>query len=169
MMEKKQITKAEYIKQFERDEEGSYKYTGPAVTMEEGWKRRSQKAFLILVLCLGLQIISGCLPAEVMKNTFYVILPFGAGIGAVLTGLYHLYEVYEQAPAVPEYIWQKHGQAIGVCLSVHRILCYVCAAGILFYLLTHSVRIIPELVPAVLQTAAGLLSRKAETLTEKRI
>ena len=158
VMEQKKPSKSEYIKQFERDENGRYKYTGPTVRMSEGWITASRRAFLVLAVSLVLQIIAGCLPAEVMKNTFYVILPFGLGIGLTVLSVYHLYEVYEQSPAVPEYIWLKHGLSITSCLIAQCILCSLCAAGILVYILSHPQNITAELLPALLEAASAFLA-----------
>ncbi len=161
VMEQKKPSKSEYIKQFERDENGRYRYTGPTVQLSERWIQVSHRAFLMLAVSLVLQIIAGCLPAEVMKNTFYVIFPFGLGIGLTVLSIYHLYEVYEQFPAVPEYIWLKHGQSITDCLIAQCILCAVCAAGILVYTLSHPLSITVELLPALLEAVSAFLAWKA--------
>ena len=159
-MEQKKPSKSEYIKQFERDENGRYRYTGPTVQLSEGWITASRRAFLMLAVSLALQIIAGCLPAEVMKNTFYVILPFGLGIGLTVLSVYHLYEVYEQSPAVPEYVWLKHGQSITGCLTGQMVLCSLCAAGILVFILSHPQNITAELLPALLETVSAFLAWK---------
>ncbi len=81
--EKKRRGRRAYLDDFQKTATGEYVYTGQLHHYEtEGISRRQALARLwILTAVMAVaQVVSGCVPAAGMSNTFYVLLPYAGGL-----------------------------------------------------------------------------------------
>ncbi len=155
MMKNRKTTKKEYISNFEKDKKGMYRYTGKMYAAPENWQKKKIQLMGLLGIGLILQIIAGCSRSGAMKNTFYVILPYGGCIGMSLYCLYHLYELYAEGDAFKDYIYERHALVMGRDLMILYIFCMVTAVGAMLYGIRQAENILPEIPLMLTEIAAA--------------
>lgn len=79
-MEEKKKKKKEgrraYLNDFKMTLSGEYIYTGATYLPEGEYQKTRAQLLAVSILTTALAVFCGCIPAEPMLNTFYVIIPF---------------------------------------------------------------------------------------------
>ncbi len=106
-MEKKKKGRRSYLNDFKATLSGEYVYTG-AVYMPEGdYKRTRLQATLAGILLVALNLLCGCIPAEPMLNSFYVIIPFVVSLAASVRLLWAATRLWLNKLPLREYVLRE--------------------------------------------------------------
>lgn len=107
--EKRWNKKRAYLDDFTQNVAGEYIYTGKIHAFcEEGTSRK--KAMGILWLLTGamavLSVLSGCLPAAGMQNTFYVLIPYAGSLLSVVSVIWAMCRLSSEGEPVRDFIYK---------------------------------------------------------------
>lgn len=167
MSQRKKVKKG-HLNEFVLGEDGKYKYSGAVV--EIGSDKRPFKKFARLLwawvlICAALQIMCGCIPVDGMNNTFYVILPYGAGVISTGVLLYYIPGLTSKDGKIREYIYEKNRKIINVCSLCDAAFCTVTLIGEIVFVITNgfsegALLSVVFMASHVIAAASALIARK---------
>lgn len=76
-----------HLKEYKRDANGKYVYTGDIYRLEKDKKdidKLIKKLWFIILIMFGLEIVAGAIPFKGMIGTYYLIIPYGIELIMVL-------------------------------------------------------------------------------------
>ena len=104
---KKKKGRRSYLDDFKTTLSGEYIYTGATYQPEGDYKRTRLQATLAGILLVALNLLCGCVPAEPMLNSFYVIIPFVVSLAASIRLLWAATRLWLNKLPLREYVLQK--------------------------------------------------------------
>ena len=140
--EKKRRGRRAYLDDFQKTATGEYVYTGQLHYYETGSIPR-RKALLWLWLMTGAmaaaQVLSGCVPAAGMSNTFYVLLPYAGGLLSVASVVWLMCRLAAGGDPLRHYVYTGTVAQMRVRGYLVLIFSALTLAGEAVFLILHGV------------------------------
>lgn len=106
--EKKKKGRRSYLSDFTRDLSGTYIYVGDHYSyIGNDFKRKLALLWLCLTGAAICTVSGGCIPSEAMKNSFYVIAPYIAEIGATGFGMWYMFRLSIEKKPIRAYVYES--------------------------------------------------------------
>ena len=115
---KKKKGRRSYLDDFKTTLSGEYIYTGAHYLPEGDYKGTRLRTTLAGILLVALNITCGCLPAEPMLNTFYVIIPFAVSLIVAIRLLWAATRLWLNRLPLREYVLQKTYEKLLPCATI---------------------------------------------------
>ncbi len=109
MDEPKRKGRRAYLNDFKKNENGEYIYQGTLYSCQEQGEGRRRTLMMQLVLCaavLAVKVAAGCIPAPGMEGSIYVLLPYAAGLIAIVSVLWGMCRLLGGGEPLREYIYE---------------------------------------------------------------
>ena len=134
-----------YLDSFQKNEKGTYEYTGNVYQFqgtkdqENELRRELLKLWGLCTVLMGCLITAGCISAPGMDNCFYVLLPYTAALMAGISEFWALCRLTSGSDPLKEYVYESSvvkmpGRAVLTvsCIGMSMIgeLVYICFHGI---------------------------------------
>jgi tellurite resistance protein TehA-like permease len=125
--------KKEYLNDYVRDENGKYSYKGKYLTLDCAESEHKKITATLICSCVIITvttILSGCINAGGMNNTFYVILPYIAEVAALFFSMRYMMRLILEGRQVKEYVYKATVPKIPTALAalaVCAVISFVCS------------------------------------------
>ncbi len=129
-----------YLADFERAASGEYVYKGPCHSYrEEGLSRRRALAVLWMLAAAmaGSVVVGGCMPAAGLMDCWYVILPWGLSLVAVVSVLWLMGRLTAGGEPLRDYVYRATVLQSRLRGNLVLFLAAGTLAGETFYLLRY--------------------------------
>lgn len=130
---KKKKGRRAYLDDFKMTLSGEYVYTGAVYLPEGDYKKVRAQILAVSAAAAALTLICGCIPAEPMLNTFYVILPFVVTLACAIRGLWAAVRLCVNKLPLREYVLKQTFDVFRPCSALMTIFSAVTALATLIF------------------------------------
>ena len=122
-----------YLSDFKMTLSGEYIYTGATYLPEGDYKKTRLQTTLAGILLVAINLLCGCIPAEPMLNSFYVILPFVVSLAASIRLLWAATRLWLNPLPLREYVLQKTYEKLLPSVTVGLIFSAITVAAFVVF------------------------------------
>ena len=130
-----------HLKQFEKQEDGSYRYTGEYVYAsadESVWKKKTGTVLAVYLILLAGLIVTGCLPGTGMDGHFFLLLPYAMQLILTAFQISALAAVLREGHRLKKYFFEKKRDSMKMRAVFALICAGIALAGLVFLCIRRS-------------------------------